>query len=521
MISWDRQPARRTVMPAVSQPFRDGSPAGAVLRRATGVHLDTDSPSLCRFGEQDHQEHAPADIMHRFGQHAAGESLNIEVLDDDQSITVDQASRHLVMKIAPLVPHMCVDPLQGLDRFAAPVSTPFSASNLALRSSQLGLSCCEVARIVDPGAIRQGGERLQPDIEPHRFGAVGQRGGVTRHAEADVPAPGFPLERHGLDRALQGPVPLDFEFADALAVQLAIGPHAAAIAIRRQGEAVEPRAAFEPRIAGLFAGLHATKEGLEGLLDAAQHILAGGEIRQTQAAIGADRFELVGLIVVVEGDVRLAIGISTFLEGSVVQSPGLIKLGLQGFCLSARGIDFIAEGLAHGSSSLLRVDVPLNRGRRDVACRAHIVAPGPQAGQARAQVRKLLAQPVAACALHPVHHLTRGQGRRDFHEEVDMIRLHRDVEHLASELPDDLGNNCLQAFTHRSRQDRASILGAENEVVADFIRCMSGVCSFIHSKRIITHAVNEHKSWVTPGRASSLRLAPFPLPFENGSPQGA
>src|SRR5262249_39368215 len=160
-------------------------------------------------------------------------------------------------------------------------------------------------------------------------------------------------------------------------------------------------------------GLHAAKERLKRLLDPAQDILAGGEIREAQAAIGPNHLELVGLIVVVERGVRRAGSIPALLKRSIIQMPRLFELSLQGVNLLACRIEPIAVALPHLRPSLL-LDIPLNRGRRDVPSRPDIVASGPKTRQTAAQVRKLLAELMTRGPFDAVHHLSRGKGWRYF-----------------------------------------------------------------------------------------------------------
>jgi hypothetical protein len=108
-------------MPAISECFGHGSPAGAALRGARRINLHPEPGSLCRFPKQDEDERAPGRVQDRLGEHAPRQALEMQVFDGNQPEPVDELSRDLVMKIAPLVPNMRMHPLQRLDRFAAPM----------------------------------------------------------------------------------------------------------------------------------------------------------------------------------------------------------------------------------------------------------------------------------------------------------------------------------------------------------------------------------------------------------------
>jgi hypothetical protein len=173
-------------------------------------------------------------------------------------------------------------------------------------------------------------------------------------------------------------MPLHFQLPDPLAVHFAVVAHLAAVTIAGEREAVKAVAPLKARIARVLTGLHPAKERLKRLLGAAQDILAGGEIREAQAAIGPNRFELVGLVVVVQGRVRFAVGVSPLLKRGIVEGSGLVKLRLQGIPLFPCGIEAIAITLVHGLDSPLGLDICTNRALTHVPDCPGIVGPTPQ-----------------------------------------------------------------------------------------------------------------------------------------------
>ena len=516
MITRHRQATRSTVMPAVSQLFRHGSPAGAFLRRAWGVDLDAYPRSFFRFREQDAKELTPADIMHSLRQHPAGQSFDVEVFNGDQPEAIHQHASRFVMKIPALIPNMQVGALQSVHGLASPVTAALPPSDLALCSPQPSLTIFEVAGILNAGAVGERCKGFQPNVNAYGFRALGQRQGIDFDAEADVPTPGFALQGDRFDRTLERAMPFDFEIADTLTVQLAIVADLAAVVVGGEGVGVETGVGFKPRVPSFLTRLHAAEERFEGLIDPPKDILTGRKICQAQTAIGTNRPELVGLIVIVQRDSALFVGITALLQSRVIQKPGPFQLNVENFGLTACGIQPVLIALPHRSGSSLRFDIPLNRGGRDFPSGPDVIRAGPQAGQTAAQVWKFLPQPVAGHTLDPVHHLPRSQCRRDLGEQVDMIWLHGEIQYPTAERPDDLRDERLQTFSHRSSQNRTPVLWAEYEVIPDFVGGMPCVRSFDSHERIISHAVNEYK-----GRTSSLRLAPFPHPLQSGCPQGA
>src|SRR5262249_5292089 len=82
----------------------------------------------------------------------------------------------------------------------------------------------------------------------------------------------------------------------------------------------------------------------EGLVHAAQHVLAGREVGERQRAVRADRLQLVGLLVVADRAASLLPGIATLLERAVIQPARLINLGVEQGILRAGRIEPVCEG---------------------------------------------------------------------------------------------------------------------------------------------------------------------------------
>jgi hypothetical protein len=103
-----------------------------------------------------------------------------------------------------------------------------------------------------------------------------------------------------VDLTLDRPVQLDLEETSALDTQLAVIEQAAAIAVGRKGDTVVPPERTEAREAGLLAASYASEECLEGLIQPAEHILAAGEVCQSEQSFGPYLLQLVGLVVVAD-----------------------------------------------------------------------------------------------------------------------------------------------------------------------------------------------------------------------------
>src|SRR5262245_12665272 len=345
MIAWNRQSTALTVMPSLAQCLRIRRSAHASLRRPIGGHFHQLTTSLCRFVRELCDERRPPGVINRFGQHSSGQSLYIQLFNGYQPKHRDQCSRQLVREVCALAAHMRVGALQVSNGFLSVITAAFTASNFTLRPPESGLGFFVVSGVFNLGPIRQGGEGRQPHIKTDFFGRSRQRFRLTFDAQHGVPPSGLALDGDGFGPAFDWPMPLDFNGAYALQSQFAVVKHFASVTIIGEGDAVIATGGAESRIAGLLTVLHATKEGIERLINATRYVLATGEVGKDQIARGADLFQLIGLIAIVDRFVRDAIGVATLLNGGVVEAAGFGQLAIQRDNLSVGRIESVFEVL--------------------------------------------------------------------------------------------------------------------------------------------------------------------------------
>src|SRR5439155_698446 len=113
---------------------------------------------------------------------------------------------------------------------------------------------------------------------------------------------------------------------------LSVFEQSAAIAVGRKGDTVVPPERTEARETGLLAAPYPSEERLEGLIQPAEHILAAGEVGQSEQPFFPYGLQLLGLVVVVDALAANFPSIAPFLKGSVVEELVLEKpnLGLVG-----------------------------------------------------------------------------------------------------------------------------------------------------------------------------------------------
>jgi hypothetical protein len=301
--------------------------------------------SLCRFVRELCDERRPPGVIYRLGQHSSGHPSYVQLFNDYQAEQRYQCSRHLVREVCALVTHMRVGALQGSNRFLSVITTAFTAGNRTLRPPDFGMGFFVVSGVFNLGPIRQSGEGRQSHIKTGFFGRSRQSFRLTFDAQHSIPPSGLALDGDGFDLAFYWAMRLDFNGAYTLQPQFAVVEHFAAVAITGEGDAVIATDRAESRIAGLLTVLYATKERIESLINAAQHVLATREVGKSQIARGADIFQLIGLIAIVDRFVRDAIGVATLLNGGVVEAAGFGQLAIHRDNLSGGGIEPIFEVL--------------------------------------------------------------------------------------------------------------------------------------------------------------------------------
>src|SRR5207248_3258438 len=274
MIARRRQSALCTLMPALAERFADLYATETGLARPARIdfhHLDT---SFCRFVVQFVDERRPSCVIDGLRQHAAGQSLDVQVFHGNHAIGVDQTPCRFVLKVRSLILHMHVSFLQKQHGFPAVVPPAFASSDPPLCDAQSGLCLTVVARVGNRLASREGSKDCQPHINPDTGLACRDAICTILNTEAYEPLACLPLHGDGFDVALDWPMQFDFDVPDTLQIQPGLR-QSAAIAIAGEGVAVKAPAGFETGIPGFLPMLDAAKEGFEGLVNAAQDILTG------------------------------------------------------------------------------------------------------------------------------------------------------------------------------------------------------------------------------------------------------
>lgn len=355
MIPWQRQTASVAQVPTLAQALWYTRAAGTFLGRAVGILADKLTTSVCSFVISKRKALRPADIVNTLRQHATGHAFNVQVFHGDQPEAVHPIAGELVVKVRSLITNPDVGSLEGNDRFPPPVAAFLSSCYAPLGDPKLGLRLSILPGVVNGRSIGERREVSQPYINANSSISRWQRLRFSLDAEANEPAIRLPFNRNGFDRPLDWAVQLDLDMPGALDPQLAAIEQAAPIAIRRECDRVKPTCGFEAGESRFVASLHSGEESLEGFVQPAKNVLAAGEIRERQAAIGPHRFQLVRLVVIVDRLAANLPGSNALLKRSVIEGAGLAQFAFQKFRLRFGWGQAVLEGKAQSNTSMMRL----------------------------------------------------------------------------------------------------------------------------------------------------------------------
>src|SRR6266511_1291832 len=246
-------------------------------------------------------------------------------------------------EICSLVAHMLVSALQLSNGFLSVITASLTASDLALRPPQRGLSFFVISGIFDLGSVREGGKGSKPYIKASLLGRRRQRFRLTFHAEHGIPPSGLALDGDRFDSAFNGPMQFQFDLPHALNAQFAIIQQFGSVTISGESDAVVSTGRTEAWITGRLASLDACEECLESFIQPPQYVLRALSINQTEIAGGSDVLQLIGLIAIIQRFTGHTISIAPLLQGCIVTAAGFGQLGIERNRLGGARIEPVFE----------------------------------------------------------------------------------------------------------------------------------------------------------------------------------
>src|SRR5262249_32476618 len=155
MITRNRQSANLTIMPSLAQCLRIRGSTHASLRRSTRVYFQQHTTSLRRFVSELGDERRPSGVINRLSEHSCRQALDIQVYNNDKSKKNNHPRGILVRETRSLVAPGGVSALQASHGFLWFITAALTASDLALRPPQRGLSFFVISGIFYLGSVRE------------------------------------------------------------------------------------------------------------------------------------------------------------------------------------------------------------------------------------------------------------------------------------------------------------------------------------------------------------------------------
>ncbi len=236
----------------------------------------------------------------------------------------------------PLVADVPLSRLKQTHGFASSGTAPASARDAAVGPSHLPFRAARVARVRDGGAVAQGREVRQTEIDADALRRWRKRPRIHLTGETREPLTRLALDRQRLDPALYQTMELDLEGPDPGDVQVSAVHAKAELGVR---ERIEPARRPEAREARMVPSTDPGKEAAEGVIDAVQHVLQHlrGHARHVWP-LDLDRRQLRRLLLEADRDARPASGIAPLLHGRVAEFTAQPQVSVAPGALRGRGI---------------------------------------------------------------------------------------------------------------------------------------------------------------------------------------
>lgn len=217
MIPINRQLTARAIENSLTERHLLPMPAATTgLGRISWVYSYVLPASFFRFAGQFRKELRPRCITDALGQTTImQEIVHPDVLDSDDTILVDDASRFLVSEVIAPKSDTFVNTCDLLAMFLWPLLAFFKSAGLALHLSQRFFLFPEKFGSFNSLAIREDCERLQPDINASLFTRLREALWFDFYGKRHVPFIGSRTpDSAGLDHALNGAMILHLDVAD-------------------------------------------------------------------------------------------------------------------------------------------------------------------------------------------------------------------------------------------------------------------------------------------------------------------
>ncbi|HEX7330331.1 MAG TPA: hypothetical protein VF290_02460 [Pyrinomonadaceae bacterium] len=345
MVTISNQATSRARVNALRKRLADFRSAKTGLRCSPRIDFHKHASSFFRFVREHKHEVRPSSIPNRLRQYAIGESLNVQIFYGYQPVLVNDLSRFLVVKIAPLVPDVIVEARKQKHRFTSAVRSPLSTRNAPLQAPQFVLCRMKPSRIGNHISGAERSERSYSDINPNHFRAEGKGFRVTLDAEQHEPSSGFSFNCHRLNRTNYWPMELDVEPPKVRQPDLG---RRESVSYLSEGETIIAPHGSETGIAWFLTVLYPAEERAECQVNAPEGTPQGGRGHGAYVFAHLPNLSQLQSLINVRDRLLLALPrFASFLQGCVVDLTANSKLIVEKFFLSLCRVEAIAESFDH------------------------------------------------------------------------------------------------------------------------------------------------------------------------------
>jgi hypothetical protein len=345
MITIRRQTAVEAEMPALRKRFTNLCTACAYLRSPSRVNFHEHAPGTFSLVREHEEKVGPSGIVYGLREHPACQSLDVQIFDGYQTVLINNLARFLMMKVAALIADVIVEPLKQQYSFASAVRSFRSASDASLQTSQFHLCGSEPARILNRGAIAQGGEGAQSNVDADCVRTESQRTRFALDSEQREPASSLALDSERPYGARQ--VACELKPYQSYLGDSNLGTVKPSVHLSESKTAIAPSRS-ESRVSRFITYTHTLEERLKRQVNALQNILQ--RTRAHFRNVRPDRANIFQLIILIKPANAFALKtpcVTPFLESSVIEFRANPKMGFQRGCLFASRVDPVAKSLYH------------------------------------------------------------------------------------------------------------------------------------------------------------------------------
>lgn len=346
MIAISNQATSRTPMYSHRESLANFCPTQTGLRRSARVNFHKHTPSFFRFVREHKQKVRPSGIVNGLRQRPCGQSFDIQILNGNQSVVVHNFARFFMMKISTLIADVVMEPLEQENCFAAAVRTFPSSRYAALQSSQLGLCCSVLPRVIDRAAVAQRREASKAYIDTHHVRIKGQGSILVLNGERSKPTIRFSFDCKGLNLTLNWSMQFDANLPDFRQPQLVPVDRPADLSKCQTVVAVGGAETGKPRT---ILCLRPAKEILKRKVNSLQAVLQDTNTDSRHVlALLLNSHQLQVLIKPRNGFALQFPRFFSLLQGCIVKLRTDAKLIVKRLLLALCGIYAIAKNLEHG-----------------------------------------------------------------------------------------------------------------------------------------------------------------------------